>query len=212
MTRVPVPPADAERRNTVCQFCIVGCGYRVFKWPEGREGGLEPRENALGLDLREPLPPHSDWIAPSMHRIVTERDGRRFHVAIVPDSKCSVNHGLSSVRGAGLAQTLYAPDQETKARLHVPMVLGPQRHERVSWEEAVDLGARIVKAVIDRWGPDAVRNEVLRPRWRRRGIREQLGGRSALLHGNRYPYRVDSQPTRLQQAKSTRPVTRVSRR
>ena len=199
MTRVPVPPADAERRNTVCQFCIVGCGYRVFKWPEGREGGLEPRENALGLDLREPLPPHSDWIAPSMHRIVTERDGRRFHVAIVPDSKCSVNHGLSSVRGAGLAQTLYAPDQETKARLHVPMVLGPQRHERVSWEEAVDLGARIVKAVIDRWGPDAVGMKFFDHGGGGGGIREQLGGRSALLHGNRYPYRVDSQPTRLQQ-------------
>ena len=55
-----------------------------------------------------------------------------------------------------MAQTLYAPDQETKARLHVPMVLGPQRHERTSWEGAVDLGARVVKAVIDRWGPDAV--------------------------------------------------------
>ena len=155
-TRVPIPPADAERRNTVCQFCIVGCGYRVLKWPEGREGGAAPEENALGLDLREPLPPNSDWIAPSMHRVITERDGRRFHVAILPDGKCSVNHGLASVRGAGLAQTLYAPDQETKARLHVPMILGPQRHERMRWEEAVDLGARIVKAVMDRWGPDAV--------------------------------------------------------
>ena len=156
MTRVPIPPADAERRNTVCQFCIVGCGYRVFRWPEGREGGPAPADNALGLDLREPLPPNSDWIAPAMHRIVTDRDGRRFHVAIVPDRECSVNHGLSSVRGAGLAQTLYAPDHETKARLHVPMLLGPERHERVSWEDAVDLGARVVKAVIDRWGPDAV--------------------------------------------------------
>ena len=154
--RVPIPPADAERRNTVCQFCIVGCGYRVLKWPEGREGGAAPEENALGLDLREPLPPNSDWIAPSMHRVVTERDGRRFHVAILPDGTCSVNHGLASVRGAGLAQTLYAPDQETKARLHVPMILGPRRHERTSWEEAVDLGARVVKAVMDRWGPDAV--------------------------------------------------------
>ena len=36
------------------------------------------------------------------------------------------------------------------------MVLGPQRHERVSWEDAVELGGRVVKAVIDRWGPDAV--------------------------------------------------------
>ena len=77
-------------------------------------------------------------------------------MAILPDEECSVNHGLASVRGAGLAQTLYAPDQETKARLHVPMVLGPQGHERTRWEDAVDLGARIVKAVLDRWGPDSV--------------------------------------------------------
>ena len=74
MSRVPIPPADAERRNTVCQFCIVGCGYHVYKWPEGREGGPAPRDNALGLDLREPLPPNSAWIAPSMHRVITEGD------------------------------------------------------------------------------------------------------------------------------------------
>ena len=37
--RVPLPPRHAERRNTVCQFCIVGCGYRVYKWPVGEEGG-----------------------------------------------------------------------------------------------------------------------------------------------------------------------------
>ena len=73
MSRVPIPPVDAERRNTVCQFCIVGCGYRVYKWPEGREGGPAPRDNALGLDLREPLPPNSAWIAPAMHRVITER-------------------------------------------------------------------------------------------------------------------------------------------
>ncbi|MDP6263557.1 MAG: biotin/lipoate--protein ligase family protein, partial [Rhodospirillales bacterium] len=29
-------------------------------------------------------------------------------------------------------------------------------HEPVSWNDAADLGARVIKAVIDRWGPDAV--------------------------------------------------------
>ena len=199
MTRVPIPPSDAERRNTVCQFCIVGCGYRVFKWPEGREGGPAPADNALGLDLREPLPPGSEWIAPAMHRVITESDGRRYHVAIVPDSGCSVNEGLSSVRGAGLAQTLYAPDQETSARLHVPMLLGPQGHERTSWNDAVDLGARIVKAVIDRWGPDAVGMKFFDHGGGGRRLREQLGDRAAVLLGHRDPDRVHPQPTRLQQ-------------
>ena len=211
MSRVPIPPADAERRNTVCQFCIVGCGYRVFKWPEGREGGTAPEENALGLDLREPLPPNSEWIAPLMHRIITEGDGRRFHVAIVPDSKCSVNHGLASVRGAGLAQTLYAPDQETKARLHVPMVLGPQRHERVSWEDAVELGGRVVKAVIDRWGPDAVGMKFFDHGGGEGASRTtgRSGGSSSRVSAPA-PRRYTTVPPTT--AKFTRPAMRVSRR
>ena len=52
---VPLPPKRAERFNTVCQFCIVGCGYRVFKWPVGRDGGPAPGDNALGVDFRAPL-------------------------------------------------------------------------------------------------------------------------------------------------------------
>ena len=42
MTKVPLPPTDARRFNTVCQFCIVGCGYKVFKWPVGRDGDPAP--------------------------------------------------------------------------------------------------------------------------------------------------------------------------
>ena len=48
-------------------------------------------------------------------------------------------------------------------------------------------------------GAGCGRNEVLRPRRWRRGVREQLGSRAALLHGYRHPHRVDSQPPRLQQ-------------
>ena len=122
-----------------------------------------------------------------------------------------MNHGLASVRGAGLAQTLYAPDQETKARLHVPMILGPQRHERASWEEAVDLGARVVKAVMDRWGPDAVGMKFFDHGGGGGGFENNwavgrlffsgIGTRTASIH-NRPPTT----------ARCTRPVTRASRR
>ena len=156
MAKVPLPPPDAQRFSTVCQFCIVGCAYRVFKWPEGREGGPAPKDNALGVDYREQLPAFSEWIAPSMHSVVTDRDGGRHNVAIVPDTACLVNQGLSSVRGGGLAQTLYAPDRPTKARLSTPLLYEGGGHKAVAWDEAADLGARVIKAVIDRWGPDAV--------------------------------------------------------
>ena len=154
--RVPIPPADAQVFTTVCQFCIVGCGYRVYRWPHGRDGGPAPEANALGADLSVPLPPGADWIAPNMHAVVTDADGTRSNVAIVPDRECSVNRGLASVRGAGLAQTLYSPEGPTRVRLHAPQVRGADGFEATSWDEANDLVARVLKAVIDRWGPHSV--------------------------------------------------------
>ena len=154
--RVPLPPRDAVRHNTVCQFCIVGCGYQVYKWPVGQEGGPAPTQNALGLDFTRPLPAMSDWISPLMHSEVSDADGKRYHVAIVPDKSCPVNDGMASVRGAGLAQTLYAADRPTKVRLSKPLLRGASGHSPVEWQEAVDLGARVIKAVMDRWGSDAV--------------------------------------------------------
>ncbi len=155
MTRVPLPPVDAEKYNTVCQFCIVGCGYRVFKWPDGKEGGPAPSENALAADLREPQGPDGDWIPPNMHSVVREKGGT-FNVAIVPDRGCVVNSGMASVRGGGMAQTLYSPDRATRARLIKPQLLQSGSFSDASWDDTVDLGAQIIKAVIDRWGPDAV--------------------------------------------------------
>ncbi len=141
---------------TVCQFCIVGCGYKVYKWPDGREGGAAPEANALGVDFRQPQMAFGKWIAPAMHTVVSERDGKRFNVAIIPDDTCNVNSGLSSVRGGGLAATLYSPDRPTRARLSTPLIDEGGGQVRTSWQEAIELGAAVIKAVIDRWGPDAV--------------------------------------------------------
>ena len=156
MVQVPLPPKNAKQLNTVCQFCIVGCGYNVYRWPEGKDGGPAPGDNALGVDYRTQLDAFDDWIAPAMHSIVTDKDGSRHNIVIKPDNDCVVNKGLSSVRGGGLAQTLYSPDRATKDRLKAPMLKGPRGHKAISWNEATDLGSRVIKAVIDHWGPDAV--------------------------------------------------------
>jgi len=153
---VPIPPKDAQRYSTVCQFCIVGCGYQVYKWPVARRGGAHPDDNAFGVDLRKPQPPYGTWVSPNQHTVVTDRDGSRHHVVILPDKECRVNDGMASVRGGGLARTLYAPDQPTRVRLSHPLLDQGQGLAKTTWNEAVDLGARVVKAVIDRWGADAV--------------------------------------------------------
>jgi arsenite oxidase large subunit len=154
--QVPLPPSTARRFNTVCQFCIVGCGYRVYKWPVGRDGELGASSNAFGIDFTKPQPAMGTWISPNMHSVVQDRDGSRHNVLIVPDSACRVNDGLSSVRGAGLAQTLYAPDRSTKVRLTKPLLDEGSGFQPVSWNDCTELGSRVVKAVIDRWGADAV--------------------------------------------------------
>ncbi len=159
MEQAALPPKDAQRFATVCQFCIVGCGYQVYKWPLARRGGPHPDDNAFGLDLRKAQPAFGTWVAPAHHTVVTDRDGSRHHIVIVPDSACRVNDGMASVRGAGLAQTLYAPDRPTRVRLAAPRIdqgEGVAGAAAAKWNDAVDLGARVIKAVIDRWGADAV--------------------------------------------------------
>ena len=156
MERAPLPPKDAQRFNTVCQFCIVGCGYQVYKWPLARSGGPHPSDNAFGLDFRKAQPAFGTWVAPINHRVVTDKDGSRHHVVILPDQACRVNDGMASVRGAGLASTLYAPDQSTRVRLSTPLLNQGQALAPAKWDDAVELGARVIKAVLDRWGADAV--------------------------------------------------------
>ena len=30
--RIALPPVNAQKTNMTCHFCIVGCGYHVYKW------------------------------------------------------------------------------------------------------------------------------------------------------------------------------------
>ena len=66
---VPLPPKHADQLTTACDYCIVACGYRVYRWPVGSgDGGLTAAENALGVDF----PTHAlqAWVAPAQHNVV----------------------------------------------------------------------------------------------------------------------------------------------
>jgi arsenite oxidase large subunit len=64
--RIALPPAGAQKTHMTCHFCIVGCGYHVYKWDVNREGGKAPDQNALGLDFRKQLPPLAITLTPAM--------------------------------------------------------------------------------------------------------------------------------------------------
>ena len=154
--RVPLPPANAQKTNLACHFCIVGCGYHVYKWPENQEGGRAPERNALGLDFRRQLPPLALTMTPAMHNVVTEPDGQRYHVMIVPDRNCVVNQGLSSTRGGRMASYLYNADGLARNRLLMPQIFVGEQWLSTTWDDAVALYAGLTKKILDRDGPAAL--------------------------------------------------------
>ena len=73
--RIALPPKDAQKSNMTCHFCIVGCGYHVYKWDVNREGGRAPGENALGVDFRKQVPPMAITMTPAMTNTITDHSG-----------------------------------------------------------------------------------------------------------------------------------------
>src|SRR4029453_9434623 len=97
---LPVPPKNAKVHTSACQYCNVGCGYKIYTWP----GAKTPQQ------LGEPTGARSDWISAAM---VTRAQvkGKDSYVAVVPDRDCVVNRGDHSPRGGTNALTIYTKRQ-----------------------------------------------------------------------------------------------------
>lgn len=146
--RIVLPPVNAQKTNMTCHFCIVGCGYHVYKWPENQEGGKAPHQNALGLDFRKQLPPFSTIVSPTQQAVVMDRNGRRSNILIVPDKECTVNQGGGSVRGLHMASYMQMNDRMKHPRLHT----GDQWLD-TDWDQALALYAGLTKKILDTKGP-----------------------------------------------------------
>ena len=153
---VPLPPPDADVFSTACDYCVVGCGYKVYRWPVrgSRNGGPEYDQNAFGLDF--PVEALGPWVAPDQHNIVLHR-GEPHHVVIIPDKETGfVNHrGDSSVRGGLIAQKLYNPDKPTRDRLRSPMVRMFGVLMPVPWDFALEIAAEVGNHVLAKHGTNA---------------------------------------------------------
>ncbi len=152
---VPLPPADAKVVTTVCDYCIVGCGYKVYVWPEGADGGPAEDENALGVEFPvEQLT--GQWISPNAHSDCLV-DGKKHHVAIIADPDAAVVNrgGNHSIRGGCLAKKVYSPDGPTKDRLSQPLMRIGGKLQPVSWELALDVMAETSQYILDKFGATA---------------------------------------------------------
>lgn len=153
---VPLPPPDADVISTACDYCIVACGYKVYRWPVagGKIGGPRAEENAFGEDF--PVAPLGTWVAPNQHNIVLH-NGAPHHVVIIPDKDTEfVNYsGNSSIRGGAIAQKVYNPQTPTRDRLKSPMVRMFGVLMPVTWDFALDIAAEVGNHVLEKHGTNA---------------------------------------------------------
>lgn len=154
--RIPLPPKNAQTTNLTCHFCIVGCGYKTYKWPENHEGGRKPDQNALGLDFTRQLAPLQACLTPNMVNTIQDRDGKRYNIMIVPDKECVVNQGQASTRGGMMAHLMYNGKGPSANRLAHPMVYQGSNWRKTSWEQAMAVYAGLTKKILDEDGPDQI--------------------------------------------------------
>ena len=155
-TDIPLPPTDAEVISTACDYCIVACGYKVYRWPVrgGKTGGPAAADNAFGVDF--PVDTLGPWVAPNQHNIVLH-NGEPHHIVILPDKDAEfVNtDGDSSVRGGCIAQKVYNPQTPTRDRLKTPLMRVFGILQPVPWDFALDVAAEVGKYVIKTHGANA---------------------------------------------------------
>jgi arsenite oxidase large subunit len=155
-TSLPLPPKDAEVISTACDYCIVACGYKVYRWPVAgnRNGGPAAGDNAFNADF--PVEPLGPWVAANQHNIVLH-DGEPHHVVIIPDkdAKAVNTDGDSSIRGGAIAQKCYNPQKPTRDRLSSPLMRIYGILQPVPWEFALDVAAEVGRHVVDKHGDNA---------------------------------------------------------
>ncbi len=155
VNEVPLPPKDADTFTTACDYCISGCGYKVYRWPVGKDGGPKADQNVHGINF--PVPTLSGaWASPNQHNVVMV-DGKPHNLIVIGDkSTTAVNlTGDHSIRGGTIAKKCYNEDTPTRDRLKYPMVRVNGKLERISWDDAIDIMAEISEHVIEKYGKSA---------------------------------------------------------
>ncbi|ACL23323.1 arsenate reductase (azurin) large subunit [Chloroflexus aggregans] len=149
--QLPIPPANAAEYNTVCQFCNVGCGYKVYVWPVDESGDVAATTNAFKLDLSKPQPALAGQsYTETMHSITVGKDGRQYHVVIVPAMNSPINQGNYSYRGGANALTVWSLDRGTQDRLTYPLLRVGDQFQAITWQDALALIAGVIKGIRDR--------------------------------------------------------------
>ncbi len=149
---VPLPPKNADVLTTCCDYCVVACGYKIYRWPVGQKGGIKAKDNALGIDLPVGLD-QGGWVSPNMHNII-KHEGKPHHVIVAPDHEIEVVNkgGNHSIRGGAIAQKCFNVEKPTRDRLQYPQIRVNGKLERISWDDAFTIFAETSQYVIKKYG------------------------------------------------------------
>ncbi len=153
--KTPLPPKNADVLTTCCDYCIVACGYKVYRWPVGTpDGGPKASDNAFNTDF--PAGPMQAWVAPTQHNVVMHKD-RPHNVIVIPDKDATaVNfRGDSSIRGGCIAEKCYNPNKPTHDRLLSPMIRINGTLQPVSWDMALDVATDLMKHTVKEHGANS---------------------------------------------------------
>jgi arsenite oxidase large subunit len=148
--RLPIIPAG--RQGTQRHLPLLHRRLRLQSLHlAAEEARHDADSNWFGVDLSKQQGAETEaWYAPSMYNVV-KQDGRDVHLVIKPDVNCVVNSGLGSIRGARMAENRRSDVNGTQQqRLTDPMVWRYGTWQPTSWDDALDLVARVTARVIDK--------------------------------------------------------------
>ncbi|MDP6589076.1 MAG: arsenate reductase (azurin) large subunit [Alphaproteobacteria bacterium] len=151
--QIPLPPKDADVLTTCCDYCVMACGYKVYRWPtDAPSGGPKKDQNALKRNY--PLGPlQGGWVGPNQFTQAVY-NGKLYNIAVVADPDADVVNvrGGHSIRGGCIAQKVYNPKRPTQDRLKYPLVRINDILMPVTWDFALDIFAEVSKHVIREHG------------------------------------------------------------
>jgi|SaaInl8_150m_RNA_FD_contig_111_142646_length_4934_multi_5_in_0_out_0_3 arsenite oxidase large subunit len=153
-THIPLPPENADVLTTACDYCIVACGYKVYRWRVDKPSGTA-NKNALNTTFPT-YPLSGKWISPNQHNIVMH-NGEPNYVAVIADADSQVVNkgGDHSIRGGTIAQKCYNPLTPTRDRLLNPQIRINNTLQDLPWDDAIHIMAEVSKYVLKTRGKSA---------------------------------------------------------
>ena len=156
--RLPIIPKDAKEHNVTCHYCIVGCGYKAYTWAVNKQGGTAPDQNKFGVDLAKQQAGRDRRLVLALdvqHR-QAERRGRPHRHQARQGLRREFRPRLDPRRAHGRDELLAARATPQLQRLTDPMVWRYGQMQPTSWDDALDLVARVTVAVINEQGEDGL--------------------------------------------------------